>query len=51
MLPSVPQDESKAEYFKRPVAADLMINWNTMSSQQVIQLINACNPGTKARVP
>ncbi|MBK7308653.1 MAG: hypothetical protein IPO01_12900 [Chitinophagaceae bacterium] len=47
VLPSVPQDESKARYFKRPVAADLMINWNTMSSQQVIQLINACNPWNK----
>ena len=47
VLPSVPQDESKARYFKRPVAADLMINWNTMSSQQVIRLINACNPWNK----
>jgi len=45
--PSVPQDETKAKYYKRPVAADLMINWNTMSSQQVIRLINACNPWNK----
>jgi methionyl-tRNA formyltransferase len=47
VLPSVPQDESKASYFKRPVAADLMINWNTMGSQQIIRLINACNPWNK----
>jgi len=47
VLPSVPQDESKARYFKRPVAADLMINWNTMGSQQIIRLINACNPWNK----
>lgn len=47
VLPAVPQDESKARYFKRPVAADLMVNWNTMSSQQVIRLINACNPWNK----
>jgi methionyl-tRNA formyltransferase len=47
VLPSVAQDESKARYFKKPVAADLMINWNTMSSQQVIRLINACNPWNK----
>lgn len=47
VLPSVPQDESKARYFKKPVAAELMINWNTMSSQQVIRLINACNPWNK----
>jgi methionyl-tRNA formyltransferase len=44
VLPSVPQDESKARYFRKPVATDLMINWNTMGSQQIIRLINACNP-------
>lgn len=47
VLPSVPQDESKARYFKKPVAADLMINWNTMDSRQIIRLINACNPWNK----
>lgn len=45
--PSVPQDESLAKYYKRPVAADLMINWNSMNSRQVIRLINACNPWNK----
>jgi methionyl-tRNA formyltransferase len=45
--PSVPQDESKAKYYPKPVAADLMINWNNMSSQQVIRLINTCNPWNK----
>jgi len=45
--PSIPQDQSKAKYYARPVAADLMINWNTMSSQQVIRLISACNPWNK----
>lgn len=47
VLPSVPQDESKARYYQKPVAADLMINWNTMGSKQVIRLINACNPWNK----
>ena len=47
VLPSVPQDESKARYFKKPVSADLMISWNTMSSHQIIRLINACNPWNK----
>lgn len=47
MPPSIPQDETKARYFKKPVATDLMINWNKMSSQQVIRLINACNPWNK----
>lgn len=45
--PAQPQDESLARYFKRPVAADLMINWKTMSSTQVIRLVNACNPWNK----
>lgn len=45
--PSVPQNESLARYFKKPVAADLMINWNSMSSTQIIRLINACNPWNK----
>lgn len=45
--PAVPQDEAKAAYYKKPVAADLMINWNIMSGQQIIRLINACNPWNK----
>jgi len=45
--PAVPQDESMAKYFNRPVAADLMVNWNTMDSLQIIRLINACNPWNK----
>ena len=45
--PSVPQDESAAGYFKKVTANDLMINWNTMNSQQVIRMINACNPWNK----
>lgn len=45
--PSVPQDESLACYFKKPIVADLMINWNTMTSKQVVRMINACNPWNK----
>lgn len=47
VLPAVQQDESKARYYQKPVAADLMINWNNMGSNQVIRLINACNPWNK----
>lgn len=47
ILPSIPQDESKAKYYCKPVAADLMINWNTMTSRHIIRLINACNPWNK----
>ncbi len=45
--PAVPQDEAKAGYFKKPVASDLMINWNIMNGQQIIRLINSCNPWNK----
>lgn len=47
VLPSIPQDNTKAGYFKKPVAADLMINWKAMESTKVIRLINACNPWNK----
>jgi methionyl-tRNA formyltransferase len=48
IIPSAPQDESKAAYYKNPVSKDLTINWQTMSSQQIIRTINACNPWNKA---
>jgi len=44
---AVAQDETKAMYFKKPVAADLMINWDKMGSTQIIRLIHACNPWNK----
>ena len=46
-LPSQPQDENQAQYFKKPFAGDLMIKWQTMSAIQVIRLVNACNPWNK----
>lgn len=44
---AVAQDETMATYFKKPVGADLLIKWNSMSSRQIIRLINACNPWNK----
>jgi methionyl-tRNA formyltransferase len=46
-LPAVPQDESKAAYFGKVSAKDLMIDWSKMTSFKVIRLINACNPWNK----
>lgn len=46
-LPSVPQDESRAAYHKKPVAADLTINWQAMDSHAIKALVNACNPWNK----
>jgi methionyl-tRNA formyltransferase len=47
ILPAAPQDESKAAYHKKPTAAGLMINWQTMDSKAIRALVNACNPWNK----
>lgn len=47
VVPSRPQDESKARYFEMPTAKELTINWNEMPAQEIIRLINACNPWNK----
>ncbi len=47
-IPSTPQDETKAAYYKNPTAQQLTINWQTMDSHQIIRTVNACNPWNKA---
>jgi methionyl-tRNA formyltransferase len=47
MIPSRPQDESKAAYYEMPVAKDLTINWKEMSAAVIVRLANACNPWNK----
>jgi methionyl-tRNA formyltransferase len=49
-ISSRPQDETKARYFKRQLAADIMINWQTMDADTIIALIKACNPWNKGAV-
>ena len=49
-VPTRPQDETKARYFKRQGATDIMINWKTMDADSIIALINACNPWNKGAV-
>jgi methionyl-tRNA formyltransferase len=46
-IPAIPQDESLAAYHSKPTATDLMIDWQTMTSQQIKALVNACNPWNK----
>lgn len=46
-VPSKDQDESKAMYYKRQNAKDVIINWDLMDSNVIIALINACNPWNK----
>jgi methionyl-tRNA formyltransferase len=42
-LVEIPQDESKAVYYKRPQLKDIMINWSEMSCEEIVNLIKACN--------
>lgn len=46
-LPLKQQDENRASYFKKQVAADVNIKWETMNAAAVVALINACNPWNK----
>ena len=49
-IPSRPQDEAKAIYYKKQSAADITINWQTMDAETIIALANACNPWNKGAV-
>jgi len=43
-IPNAPQDETLARYFEKPELSDTYINWKRMSAEEIIALINACNP-------
>ena len=47
---SRPQDESKAQYFKKQSSKDITIKWEEMDAATIIALINACNPWNKGAV-
>ena len=49
-IPSRPQDETKAVYYKRQGPAEITINWQTMDAETIIALANACNPWNKGAV-
>jgi len=49
-ITSKPQDQTKARYFKKQEAADIVINWQTMNANSITALINACNPWNKGAV-
>ncbi len=49
-VPSRPQIESNARYFKRQGAKDITIDWQRMDADTIIALINACNPWNKGAV-
>jgi len=45
--PSKPQDESKAHYYEKQSLNEIAIDWHTMDADEIIALINACNPHNK----
>jgi methionyl-tRNA formyltransferase len=45
--PSKPQDESKAHYYEKQSMNEFAIDWHTMDADEIIALINACNPHNK----
>lgn len=47
ILPVIPQDESKANFFPKPGIDEVMINFQTMDSYEIKCLVNACNPWNK----
>lgn len=49
-IPSKAQDESKAGYYKRQGAKDIVIDWETMDADAIVALVNACNPWNKGAV-
>ena len=50
VIPSKPQDESKAVYYKKQGAKDVSIDWHNMDADCIIALINAGNPWNKGAV-
>jgi methionyl-tRNA formyltransferase len=46
-IPSKPQDESMAAYYKMPGAKELTIKWQEMNGAQIQRMVQACNPWNK----
>lgn len=43
-IPRTEQDENQARYFEKPETIDTFIQWKRMTADEIISLINACNP-------
>lgn len=43
-IPNTAQDENQARYFEKPEGLDTFIQWDRMPADEIIALINACNP-------
>ncbi|MES2773933.1 MAG: formyltransferase family protein [Bacteroidota bacterium] len=47
---NVQQDETKAVTYKKPTLPDVLINWQTMNANQIVNLTRACNPWNKGAI-
>lgn len=43
-LPAFPQDDGDGVYYQKPGHKDVSINWQEMEAEDIIALVNACNP-------
>ncbi|SHM29294.1 formyltransferase family protein [Flavobacterium chilense] len=43
----ITQDETKAQYYKKPTITDVSIQWENQDSKSIQALVNACNPWNK----
>ncbi len=46
-LQPIPQDHQSAGWYRRPEAADLLVNWEQMPASAIRALVLACNPWNK----
>ena len=46
----VKQNENDAVTYKKPTLKDVLINWQTMQANEVVNLVRACNPWNKGAI-
>ncbi|MBS7563833.1 hypothetical protein KHS38_05405 [Mucilaginibacter sp. Bleaf8] len=49
-LPAIKQVAKNATYYKRPTLADVLINWDNMNAEAIVNLVLACNPWNKGAI-
>jgi methionyl-tRNA formyltransferase len=42
-----PKTTGNPAYYKRPLMADVSVNWQQMNAREILNLVNACNPWNK----
>jgi len=50
IVPLFPSDSTVSSYQTRPKAGDVIVQWETMTAQEICHLIRACNPWNKGAI-